>query len=71
MIKNKKKNKSEITDQFFVESLLAKKEITGVRIHMIDSSKKCYTKTKMIYNNSTIAYILKQDSIEIVDIKEM
>lgn len=65
IIKNNKLKKSEVKDIHIVRELIYKHKFTGVRMHVINSAKKCYTKTHSIFDNSKLVYILNPKSIQI------
>ncbi len=68
IIKKYKLKKSEIEDMQIVKEIL--KTYTGVRVHTINPSKKCYTHTRMIFDNSNFAYMLNPKAIQIMKIKK-
>lgn len=67
LIKQYKLKKSELEDMQIIKHLL--KSHTGVRIHSINSTKKCYTKTHILFEDSKVAYILNPQAIKIMNIK--
>lgn len=69
IIKKNKLNKSNINDMQIVKELL--KTYTGVRVHSIDNTKKCYDNTNTIFNNSKLVYIVKPTDIHILSIQPL
>lgn len=68
VIKQSKLKKSELQDMNLFKCLLSK-DITGLRVHSIDPTHKCYTKTHTIFQNSKLAYIVKPTAVKILGIK--
>lgn len=69
IIKRWKRNKSEIEDLEVIRYLL--RSHTGVRVHSINPSKKCYTKTHILFEQSKLAYILKPEAINVISIEKI
>ena len=69
LISSNKISKSKVEDVQIVNELL--KTHTGVRLHSIDPSTKCYSNTHMLFNNSKLAYIIKPTAVKILDIKPL
>ncbi len=66
LIKQHKIKKSELEDMQIIRYLL--QSCTGVRVHSINPSKKCYTKTHILFEDSKVAYLLKPQAIKVLDI---
>lgn len=69
LIKQNKISKRTVEDGKILKEIL--KTYTGVRVHSIDSSKKCYTNTHMLFSNSKLAYIIKPTAVKILDVKTL
>jgi len=68
IIKKNGLKKSELEDMQIIRHLL--KTHTGVRVHSFNPSKKCYTKTHMLFENSRLAYILNPNAVKILNITQ-
>lgn len=64
LIKQHKLKKSEIEDMQIIRYLL--QSHTGVRVHSINPTKKCYTKTHILFEDSKVAYILNPQAIKVL-----
>lgn len=60
----KKGHKGFAGDEDILHLLLTK--CSGVRVHSIDITKKCYKDTKMIFGGSRLVYFLKHGAVKVV-----
>lgn len=69
LIKKNKISKSQVEDGEIIKKIL--ETYTGVRVHSINNTKKCYTNTHILFSNSKLAYIIKPNAIQILDIQPL
>ena len=70
IIKSSKLKQNEVTDATILRILLSKNNISGIRIHK-HSGDKCYRKTKYMFSESEMLYILKKSNqIKIIKVEK-
>lgn len=67
IIKKSKVKKADVTDSQLVNHLLS--TYTGVRIHSIDKSSKVYTNTECMFKSKGLSYILRPDSVKVLNMR--
>lgn len=69
LINQRKLKRLEIQDTQVIDYLLHK--YTGIRVHSINTNKKCYSHTNILFGNSKLAYILNPQAVRVLETKSI
>lgn len=69
-IKANKLKKPEISDMQIINNILGIGKYTGVRVINVNTSDKCYPKTKTVFENVMIHYFLNPANVTILNVLE-
>lgn len=59
---------SEILDKDILSWIYNHTKCTGVRLHRIDTTKKCYPKSSFIFDKSALVYSLKPSAVKVLEV---
>lgn len=57
---------ADLTDTKAISWILTNMDCTGVRVHILNSSKKCYPQTKCLFESSKVVYCLKPQHVTVL-----